>query len=66
MTNADIAVVALLVILAAVLAAIVWRKDVKAGFDFLGLGSFFLEATEPKRRSARRSRSTRDRGLPES
>ena len=48
MSSTDVAVIALLVIL----AAVVWRKDVKAAFSFLGLGSFSLEATEPKRRSA--------------
>jgi hypothetical protein len=52
MSSTDVAVIALLVIL----AAVVWRKDVKAAFSFLGLGSFSLEATEPKRRSSRSPR----------
>jgi hypothetical protein len=62
----EVAIVALLVILAVVLAAIVWRKDVKAGFNFLGLGSFFLEARDPKPPHTRRQRKTQKRSLPDS
>jgi hypothetical protein len=60
MTGADVAVVALLVIL----GAVIWRKDVRAGFTFLGLGSFTLEATDPKAKQVPRQRKMQHRSLP--
>jgi hypothetical protein len=62
MTGADVAVVALLVIL----AAVVWRKDVKAAFEFFGLGSFSLEARDPKPHHVPRQRKTQKRNFPDS
>jgi hypothetical protein len=62
MTGADVAIIALLVIF----AAVIWRKDVKAAFNFLGLGSFSLEATDSKRYLPRGRKTRRDRGLSES
>jgi hypothetical protein len=55
MSREEVAVVALLVILVAVL----WRKNVKAAASVLGLMSFSLEAKDPKRApdsGARRAR----------
>jgi hypothetical protein len=60
MTNAEVAVIALL----AILAAVVWRKDVKAAFNFFGLGSFSLEATDTKRKHTAR-RKPHNRRVPE-
>lgn len=54
MTTADVVIIGLLVILAAVIC----RKDVKAVFNFLGLGSFSLEATDSRHRRAVRHRRT--------
>jgi hypothetical protein len=61
-TAQEVAVIALL----AIIIAVIWGKDVKAAFNFLGLGSFTLEATDPTRRSSPRPRKARDRELPES
>jgi hypothetical protein len=61
MSGSDVAVIALLVIL----AAVIWRKDVKAAFTFLGLGSFSLEAKDSKR-YVPRERKPAQRSLPES
>jgi hypothetical protein len=61
MSNAELAVIALLVILVAV---VICRKDVKAAFNFLGVGWFELEATAPKRHQNPRERKTQNRSLP--
>jgi hypothetical protein len=55
MSREEVAVVALLVILVAVL----WRKNVKAAASFLGLMSFTLEAKDPKRTKPSGARRTR-------
>jgi hypothetical protein len=60
MTSTYVAVAALVV----VIIAVIWGKDVRAAFDFLGLGSFSLEATDPKSRLPRQ-RNTQKRRLPE-
>jgi hypothetical protein len=55
MSGTDVAVIALLVIVIAVL----WRKDVRAAFSFLGLGSFVLEAKDVRRYSPRHRTGSR-------
>ncbi len=65
MSREEVAVVALLVILVAVL----WRKNVKAAASFLGLMSFTLEAKDakPSRRRLSKAVNANDgqRRLPE-
>ena len=50
MSNGHLAFLALVV----VLVAIVYRKDVKAAFNFMGIGSFEIEAKSPRRQLRRR------------